>query len=115
MRVINRSRNCEVASQVEFAEHFFQRLKGLLGRSKMRDEQGLWIPHCQGVHTVGMRIWIDAVYLSAEGRVIHLESFLRPNRLGTVCWSAQAVLELAAGKISRADLRMGDLLELTGG
>lgn len=112
MRVINETRHQELSGEVRLAQTFFQRMRGLLGSAPLEDDSGLWIPHCQGVHTFGMSYTIDAVYLDQTGEVIHLESRLVPNKFGPVRWKADVVLELPAGKIKTAGLQIGDVLHL---
>ena len=38
-----------------------ERNRGLLGREALQPNQGLWITHCNSVHTIGMKYALDLV------------------------------------------------------
>ena len=73
-----------------------RRLKGLAGRHRLHPRAGICLWPCRAIHTVGMRIAIDVVFLNAAGRVIKRVSALPPNRWAG-CWRARRVVEVAAG------------------
>ena len=85
------------------AEGFFARLRGLLGRETLVHRCGLWISPCNAVHTVGMRVPIDLVFVDAHGRVLEIEARLAPYRV-RFCRGASGALELAPGAASRLGL-----------
>lgn len=95
---------------------FFTRLRGLLGRrpEEFSTGEGLWIFPSKGVHALGMRFAIDAVYLDRNYRVVHCECGLRPGRLGAVCKRAAGVLELPAGTVVSSQTQVGDLVVFGG-
>jgi len=74
--------------------------------------RALWIVPCQGVHTLGMRFPIDAVYLDKNGVVVHTEAHLRPWRFAPVKLSSAGVLELPAGTLAQTATRAGDTIEI---
>ena len=77
-----------------FALSFFQRLRGLLGRSPSWLGVGgvLLLAPCDSIHTWGMRYAIDVAFLDGHGRV--LESVRRlPPRRRLRCPGARVVLE----------------------
>ena len=49
--------------RILMARGFRSRLVGLLGRSSMDVQQGLWLEPCRCVHTFGMRFGIDLVFV----------------------------------------------------
>jgi uncharacterized protein len=112
--VFNLTKQVLVASEVEKADSWRTRMKGLLGRSAqgLSHGQGLWIEPCQGVHTIGMSFPIDVAYLDATGRVIRLYFSLRPFRLAALKLRARSVLELAPGTLSNSGTAVGDVIEL---
>lgn len=86
------------------ARGFRARLCGLHAWASWGDEPcGLLLPRCRAVHTFGLTQAIDAVFLSACGRIL-TQRRLAPNRIG-LCLQARAVLELPAGYCSRSDWR----------
>jgi uncharacterized membrane protein (UPF0127 family) len=95
------------------ADGFWARLVGLLNRSQLAADEGLWISPCERVHTFGMRMAIDVLMLDSAGKVVALHAELGPWRLGPSGCSGGTALELAPGSIARLKLCIGD--ELTRG
>lgn len=82
---------------VEVAETFFERAKGLIGRRALPEGQGLLIPHCNAIHTLFMRFPIDATFLDRKGAVVKVVRDIRPGRLFVWGgWRARQVLETAS-------------------
>ena len=77
------------------ARSFFERAKGLLGRSGLEKGTGMLILKCNCIHTCFMRFPIDAIFLDGSGNVVKEVRGIRPWRL---CvwggWRAKSVLEL---------------------
>ncbi len=109
--VFNKARSVCLASEVEPAENFWSRMKGLLGRRAMSSGQGLWIRPSQGIHTIGMAFPIDVAYLDREYRILRLYHQLAPYRIAAVSLRARSILELPAGTLSRTGTAVGDKLE----
>ncbi len=86
------------------------RLRGLLGRTGLGEEEGLWIRPCSGVHTLFMRFAIDVVALDAGQRIVRIWPRLRPWRLTSVRLEVVSVLELRAGRAEACGLQAGDQL-----
>lgn len=87
------------------------RIKGLLGRAELPDDEGILLEPASSIHMLLMRFSIDAVFLDRELRVIRIVAGLRPWRIAGAR-GARAVLELAAGACERRGVREGDLLSL---
>ncbi|GAC1533644.1 MAG: hypothetical protein NVS2B17_01600 [Candidatus Velthaea sp.] len=101
-----------IATSVESAKSFFQRTIGLLGRSHVQPDEGLWIEGCSAIHTIGMRAAIDVVFLDAEHRVLRTFQNVRPNVLALRAPKARHVVELGSGALATRDVQPGDRLEL---
>jgi uncharacterized membrane protein (UPF0127 family) len=112
LRVLNLTRNTELASRMEVADSAATRNKGLLGRERLSPGEGLWIIPCEAVHTFWMRFPIDLVYLDGKNRIRKLTSEVRPWRL-SACLRARSVLELPAGTIRNTRTQFGDTLEFS--
>jgi uncharacterized membrane protein (UPF0127 family) len=108
--VLNRTRDSALATRVRLAGVSKERRKGLSGIAEMADGAGLWIVPCEAVHTFGMRMHIDVIFLDRKFNVRHIRTALAPNRIA-VCLRAYSVLELASGVIERSNTRVGDRLE----
>lgn len=84
-------------------------MRGLLGRARLEQDEGILLRPASSIHMWFMRFAIDAVFLDAENRVLRIAADLRPWRVAA-CRGAKAVVELAAGECARVGLRPGDLL-----
>src|SRR5437764_1524259 len=98
-----------VCERSAMAVNVWTRTKGLLGRSRLDDDEGLWIQPTNSIHMFFMRFPIDVVYANAEGRVLKLVSGIRPWRV-SACRGAKVALELPVGAIARSGVRVGDHL-----
>lgn len=87
-------------------------MRGLLGRTPLTLDQGLWISPCSSVHTVGMGYPLDLVYLDKNGIVRKLVRAIRPYRT-SLCLGARTTLELKAGAIDHYGILTGQQLEWT--
>jgi hypothetical protein len=110
--VHNVTRHTVLASAAEVADRGATRRKGLLGRSGLREGEGLWIVPCESVHTIGMQFAIDLVYLDRKHRVRKVRSSVPAWRM-SACLLAHSVLELPAGTIERTETRAGDQILLS--
>lgn len=107
-----------VIPRIARADSFRARFMGLMGRSSIDPEEGLFIPRTSSIHMFFMRTPIDCVFLSqrdADGHqtIVGLRRRLRPWR-GIVWYVRHAhdVIELAPGAIDRAHLVVGDEVRL---
>lgn len=109
-RIINRSTRACLFEHVDKTASMWERLRGLLGRSGLASDQGLFIEPCPSVHTFGMRFAIDVVFLDQEGTVKKVVKQLKPLRMAG-CRRAHSTLELAAGQIDTKQIKTGDVLQ----
>jgi len=108
----NRTRGSVVAGQVVKAGDFDSRSRGLLGRTQMAPEEGLWIVPCPMIHTFFMRFAIDVLFLDRGLKVVRVLEGLKPWRLSPWVFRAHSVLELAGGSL-RGAAAAGDQLEIS--
>jgi len=113
--VYNQSRESLIATEVSVANTHWQRLIGLLGKTRnwARPGRGLWIRPSHGVHTIGMLFPIDLIFLDRSHQVIHVEEYVRPFCISKVCLKADSVLELPPHTIFRTQTKIGDRLEIS--
>lgn len=112
VRIVNVTRNTDVAVKAEVAASSVKRSKGLLGRQGLEPGGGMWIVPCESVHTFFMQFPLDLVYLDKKHRVKKIRSNVAPWRL-SACLSAHSVIELPAGTIRETETCAGDQLELS--
>ena len=64
------------------------------------------------VHTWFMRFPIDIAFVNKEGRVVKVCHAVKPWRIAA-SFRGYAVIELAAGSLTRGDTVVGDTLKVT--
>ena len=106
--VYNERTGLSIADSVRLANGFFTRLRGLLGSGERHG--GLWLTPCGGIHTIGMRVPIDVVFMDRKGMVRKIDVAVPPFRIRRASRSIYSVLELPAGYTRRVQLRVGDRL-----
>lgn len=79
-------------SDCYFATAGLSRAVGLLGTPDLGPGEGLWIPRCRSVHSLGMGSSIGCVFIDLRGTVLEAGA-LMPWRIAT-CRTARAVLEV---------------------
>jgi uncharacterized protein len=100
-----------ICARCEMADSLLSRLRGLLGRLELAQDEGLLLTPESSVHTFFMRFPIDLVFLSADLTVLTVRENVRPWRTAGHR-GARSVLELPAGTCERRRLRPGDRLML---
>lgn len=98
-----------VSDHIEVARGFFPRLRGLLGRKGLDEDEGLLLVPCSSIHCFGMRFSIDAVFLDREYRVVDVRADMKPGAMASHR-QARYVLELKAGEAKRHKIETGEQL-----
>jgi uncharacterized membrane protein (UPF0127 family) len=106
--VFNRNRESFLALRVAPADTSLLRLEGLLGRIRLKPQDGIWLVPSRGIHTFGMLFAIDLIYLNAANRVIHLVEQLGPFRISPIRIKCASILELPSRAIYSSNTRIGD-------
>jgi uncharacterized membrane protein (UPF0127 family) len=96
-----------LVAHLEIADTLVTQAIGLLGRSHLAPDTGLWIEPCNGIHTLAMRFPIDVLFLDKEGRALRLVSHLKPWRFCGLVRGARVVVELPAGTLVEKNIRQG--------
>lgn len=112
LTLVEVSRGLVVARDVERACAWLARLRGWIGRRRIPDDGGLWLPGTRAVHTAGLRTSIDVLFLDRTGTVLGLRRRLAPWRIACGPPGTVAVVELAPGRAARMGLRVGQRLTL---
>jgi uncharacterized membrane protein (UPF0127 family) len=108
--VFNKTRESFLCLSVAPADTHFSRLKGLLGRFRLKADEGIWMIPSQGVHTIGMLFAIDLIYLDPENRVLQLVESFGTFRIGPIRRRCASVLELPTRTIYSSQTQVGDEL-----
>jgi uncharacterized membrane protein (UPF0127 family) len=108
--VYNATRECFLSLNVKAADTMLSRLRGLIGRFRLRPDEGIWVVPSQGVHTFGLFFPIDLIYLDEDYKVIHVVEYFRPFKIGPIKTQAGSVLELPTHTIYSSHTQLGDQL-----
>ncbi|HET7725787.1 MAG TPA: DUF192 domain-containing protein [Candidatus Limnocylindrales bacterium] len=117
-RAHNLDRRTDLATELETASSLWAKFMGLMGRARLPDSHGLWLPASNGIHMMFMRFPIDAVFVGrpdVEGArtVRSLHRGLRPwIGLVPLVRGADGVLELPLGTIDRTGTQVGDRITI---
>jgi uncharacterized membrane protein (UPF0127 family) len=108
--VYNQTRECFLSLGVTAADTPFSRLKGLIGKLSVRSDEGIWVVPSSGVHTLGVLVPLDLIYLNEKHEVIHLVEHFPTFRIAPLRAQSESVLELAAHTIYSSQTQVGDQL-----
>ncbi|MGN0267464.1 MAG: DUF192 domain-containing protein [Lachnospiraceae bacterium] len=92
---------------IKEARTFWQRFRGLMGVTFLKEGEGLWFENCSSIHCFFMKIPIDVVYFDKQYRIVGIET-VQPWKIGHRYKGARHILEVGAGAASR--LQVGDVL-----
>ncbi|MEW5926420.1 MAG: DUF192 domain-containing protein [Gemmatimonadota bacterium] len=111
LHVVNRTRGAVLGEHVALADRWWLRMRGLLGRPRIEEGQGMLLTPCTAVHMRGMRYPLDVAILARDGRVVAVYPSLPPG--GRTAWrhpGGHAALELPAGTLGSTGTAPGDVL-----
>ena len=108
--VYNKVRESFLCLGVTAADTHFARLKGLIGRLRLRLDEGLWVVPSSGVHSIGVMFPLDLVYLDEQYNVVHLIEHFPPFRVAPFKSQAASVLQLPTHTIYSSETQIGDQL-----
>lgn len=108
--VYNQTRECFLSLGVTPADTITARLKGLIGKLKLKLDEGLWVVPSQGVHTLGVLFPLDLIYLNESHQVIHVIEHFPKFRIAPLRIKAASVLELPTHTIYSSQTQPGDQL-----
>ena len=111
IKVVNKTKGIVVADRVSVAKSFWSRLKGLMFRSGMGENEGLIFYDAPSIHTFFMRFPIDVVFMDRQQRVVKISRALKPWRI-TSCFGSSLTLEIPANRSSAVSMESGDELEV---
>ena len=106
--LINKTNNFIISENLEVANSYFKRLKGLMFTKKLPEKNALKLIPCNQIHTFFMNYSIDVLYLDSDNNVIFCEENLKPGKIGARVKNALSVIELPNGKIKKSNIKIGD-------
>ena len=102
-----------VCGDCVIADRMFPRMKGLLGRRSLTEDEGILLRPASSIHTAFMRFPIDVAFLDRDNRVVKVASNVVPWRVAAAKGGKQA-LELRAGRAKAVGLKAGDEVAFAG-
>ena len=93
--------------EIELADNFLKRLRGLMFRRRLNEGNGLLLAPCNSVHMLFMRFAIDVIYLDKDFCIKKIVRDLTPWLGMSICLGAWGALELPSGEAERLKLKVG--------
>jgi len=110
--ITNLTRNTVIASQVQIARNYRQRMKGLLGVEEFSSGQALVITDCQSIHMFFMKFPIDVIFCDSQNKVVGVCLEIKPFHLSPIFFRASYAIELPVGSIAASKTQIGDQVEV---
>ena len=111
MKLVRSDDMMPVASSVEFADSWWCRCRGMIGRSfKTAAFDALVFDRCRAVHCCWMSEAIDVLFLSGTMEVLGCCPLLRPWRMASGGRKCRMTVELPAGTLAASGIKKGDRL-----
>ena len=112
-RIIRAADASVICERCQIADNILTRVRGLLGRDGLGEDEGLLIVPCPSIHMFGMKFSLDVVFLSRENVVVDFVENIAPGKhyvAKKTHGKAHSALELAAGTIARHNIEIGQKL-----
>lgn len=93
------------------ANNFFLRLSGLIGR-EIDDYKGLILTPCNQIHTFLMKYPIDALFISEDNTILHIEESIKPNKMIKKVKKAKSIVELKSGLSKNIGFQVGNKINI---
>lgn len=103
-----------LADRCKVAKTFGSRFLGLMGRKNIPENEAIVFPKCSSIHTFFMRIPIDVVFVSKDGKVVRILSELKPWKMLAPVRGASHVIEMGAFSVEKKNIKLGDNLNCPG-
>jgi uncharacterized protein len=97
--------------QIEMADSFLKRFKGLMFRKDPIKDEGLLIVPCNAVHMFFMKFPLDIVLLNEQNEVVGVHHSLKPWKMTKPVNKAHSTLELPAGSAEKLGIGIGSLIQ----
>lgn len=109
-KISNITKKTVLAKEVNVADTFFTRTKGLLGRKEFRKGQALILNSCQSIHTFFMHFPVDVLFVDKNNCIVKTINSLKPFRLTPLYFNSVFTIELPAGVLQDTATQEGDIL-----
>ena len=113
VRVFNVTRSAIICERCGVADNIFTRVRGLLGKSTLPENEGLLLVPCPSIHMFGMKFSLDVLFLTRENVVTDFVENIAPGKYYVAKaqhGKAHSALEIPVGTIARTSTQRGDQL-----
>jgi uncharacterized membrane protein (UPF0127 family) len=118
VRLVDGDTDKIIAGEVELADSFWRRFRGLMFRRRFPPGKALFFkfnkPGCRGVHMYFVWFPIDLVYLDSSFNVVEVRARLKPWRVYWPKAVAKYLIELPARAVTRVQVSIGHKILLEG-
>ena len=109
-QLFNKTKNTIIVGNLLVADCFWSRLKGLMGKRDMLENDGLLIVPCNSVHSMFMRFPIDLLFLDRDLNIIKIIESFKPWKATPIFRGCHQVIELRAGVAAKKGVSANDKL-----
>lgn len=106
------TKNQIITPNLEVATSLIERGMGLMGRSHLKEDQGMWIQNGNSIHTHFMKFAIDCVFVDENLVVQAIVEEKKPWGVIWPIWKACSVFELPAGTVKKFGIQKGEKLHV---
>lgn len=113
VQVFNETRDTVVCPKCGIADGLLSRVRGLMWRAELPEDEGLWIIPCPSIHMFNMKFSIDAIFLTRDGIVTDIIEGIAPGKTYVAKANhgkAHTTVEVAVGTVGRSGTQIGDKL-----
>ncbi|MFA5859257.1 MAG: DUF192 domain-containing protein [Elusimicrobiota bacterium] len=111
MQLVNHTRKIIVSNNVHSAIDILSRVKGLIGKKSLSNDECMFFPNCNSIHTFFMSVDIGLILIDSKFRVVKIVALLKPYRIILPILSAKHVIEVSP-EFTLKNVSHGDVLEL---
>ncbi len=112
MMLQNKTRNITLMTEVIVSDNFFKRLKGLLGKKELPNNQCMIITPCKSVHTFFMKFPIHVVFINKNYEIVEIIENMEPGHISSYVRNAWSVIEMPVNESEKLKISVGDKLQV---
>jgi len=106
----NKSKVVVLSESAKIASSFFSRLRGLMFKKSLNEQNALIFINAPSIHTFFMRFPIDILFLDKGMRIIRICQSIYPGRC-VFCLNSAFTIEFPAFRLEKLNVEIGDILE----
>lgn len=105
---VNKTKGITLAENLEIANTFWRRFRGLMYKKELKTGNGLYISPCNSIHMFFMRFPLDIVFVDKQFRVLHTIESIKPWRISPIIKKSTGIFELPMGTLKSSGTVIGD-------